>query len=108
MSRAKPQAFERLLAERAGTGGQELAEFGDVYSRSGRPLRSVKAKVSHTARQDAPQEEPGIVEAIAAETTVTAAEPDPQRPRSLRDRKRGCPWPGPRCPSRLAHALPRN
>ena len=73
--RARPQVFERLLAERADIGAHELAELGDVYSRAGRHLRSVKAKVSHAARQEAPHEETGIVEAIAAEIAAHAAEP---------------------------------
>ena len=78
MFRARPQVFERLLAERADIGGHELAELGEVYSRAGRHLRSVKAKVSHAARQDAPHEEPGVVEAIAAETAALAAKPAPE------------------------------
>ena len=73
--RARPQVFERLLSERAGIGGHELAELGNIYSRAGRHLRSIKAKVSHVARQDAAHEEPGIVEAIAAETASPAADP---------------------------------
>ena len=76
--RARPQVFERLLAERAGIGGHELAELGDVHSRAGKHLRSVKARVSHPARQDAPHQEPGIVEAIAAETAALVSEPAPE------------------------------
>ena len=75
MFRARPQVFERLLAERAGVGAHELAELGEVYSRAGRHLRSVKARVSHASRQDAPHVEPEIVEAVAAETAALAAEP---------------------------------
>ena len=78
MFRARPQVFERLLAERAGVGLHELAELGDVYSRAGRHLRSVKAKVSHAARHDTPHEVPGIVEAIATETAEPAAETAPE------------------------------
>ena len=77
MFRARPQVFERLMAERAGIGGHELAELGKVHERAGRYLRSVKAKVSHPARQDAPHEEPGIVEAILAETAAPAVQPVP-------------------------------
>ena len=76
--RARPQVFERLLAERAGIGGHELAELGEVQSRAGKHLRSVKAKASHAARQDAPHEEPGIVESIAAGTAALAAESAPE------------------------------
>ena len=76
--RARPQVFERLLSERAGIGEREIEELREQHSRAGKYLRSVKAKVSHAARRDAPHEEPGIVEAIAAETASPAAEPAPQ------------------------------
>ena len=76
--RARPQVFERLLAERAGIGDGELNELREVHTRAGRHLRSVKARASHAARQDAPHEEPGIVEAIAAGTAALAAEPAPE------------------------------
>ena len=74
MFRATPQAFKRLLAERAGIGGRELAALGEVHLRAGRHLRSVKAKVSHAA----PHEEAGIVEAIATGTAELAAAPAPE------------------------------
>ena len=76
--RAKPQVYERLLAERGDIGEHEFAELGEIYSRAGRHLRSVKAKMAHAARQDAPHEEPGIVEAIATEFAALAAEPAPE------------------------------
>ena len=78
MFRARPQVFEHLLDERADIGGHELAELGEIHLRAGRHLRSVKAKVSHAARQDAPHEEPRIVEAIAAEIAAIAAETAPE------------------------------
>ncbi len=77
--RRRPQVFERLLAERASIGEGEIEELGEVHARAGRYLRSVKAKASHAARQNAPHEEPGVVEAIAAETAVSAAERAPER-----------------------------
>ena len=77
--RARPQVFERLLAERAGIGEREIRELREQHTRAGKYLRSVKARTSHAARQDAPYEEPGIVEAIAAETAVLAAEPAPEQ-----------------------------
>ena len=83
MFRARPQVYERLLAERAGIGGHELAELGEVHSRAGRHLRSVKARVAHAARQDAPHEEPGItdaVEAVAVGIAAPAAGPAPEEP----------------------------
>ena len=76
--RARPQLFARLLAERAGIGDHELAALGEVLKRAGRYLRSAKAKASHATRQDAPHEEPGTVNTIAAETPTLAAEPTPE------------------------------
>ena len=76
--RARPQVFERLLAERAGIGECEIEELREQHSRVGKYLRSVKARTSHAARQDAPHEEQGIVEAIAAETAARASELAPE------------------------------
>ena len=76
--RARPQVFERLLAERAGIGEREIEELREQHSRAGKHLRSVKARVSHAARQDAPHEESGIVEAITAETSAQAEAPAPE------------------------------
>ena len=78
--RARPQVFERLLVERARIGEREIEELREQHSRAGKFLRSVKARASHAARQDAPHEEPGIVEAIAAETAALAAEPTQGQP----------------------------
>ena len=72
--RARPQVFERLLAERAGIGQGEIEELGQVHARAGRYLRSVKARAAHAARQDAPAEVAGIGETAAAETAATVAE----------------------------------
>ena len=49
---ARPQLFERLLAERAGIGRHELDELRDQQTRARRYLRSVSARTSHAARQD--------------------------------------------------------
>ena len=91
--RAKPQVFERLLAERAGIGQGEIEEFRKQHARAGRYLRSVTARAAHRARQDAqrqdakrqdaPREEQGVVEALAAEAVVAgiaapAVEPAPE------------------------------
>ena len=78
MFRARRQVFERLLAERAGIGGREIEKFREQHSRAGKYLRSVRARTSHAARQDALHEEQGIVEAIGAETASRAAEPAPE------------------------------
>ena len=74
MFRARPQVFERLLAERAGIDQGEIEELGQVHTRASRYLRSVKARAAHAARQDAPAEEAGIGESAAAETAATVAE----------------------------------
>ena len=50
---ARPQVFERLLAERAGIGQDELDELRDQQVRARRYLRSVSAKTAHAVRQDA-------------------------------------------------------
>ena len=76
--RARPQVFERLLAERAGIGEHEIEELSEQHSRAGKYLRSVKARASHAARQDPPHQEPGAVEATAADTAAPAAEPAPE------------------------------
>ena len=81
--RAKPQVFERLLAERAGIGQGEIEEFRRQHARAGKYLRSVKARAAHAARQDAERqdaraEEAGIAEAVAAETAPLTAEPAPE------------------------------
>ena len=73
--RARRQVFDRILAERAGIGESELEELGKVHARAGKYLRSVKARASRAARQDAPRNETGIVEAVAAEVTAHTAEP---------------------------------
>ena len=77
--RARPQVFERLLAERAGVGEREIEGLGEVHARAGSYLRSVKAKTAHAARQHAPHEEAGIVEAIASETAAPAVQPVPDQ-----------------------------
>ena len=80
--RARPQVFERLLAERAGIGQVEIEEFHKQHTRAGRYLRSATARAAHRARQEAERqqvvhEEEGIAEAVAAEVAVPAAEPVP-------------------------------
>ena len=86
--RARPQVFERLLAERAGIGQGEIEELRNQHARAGSYLRSVTARAAHRARQDAkrqdaPREEVGIAEAIAAEAVpagivAPAAGPEPE------------------------------
>ena len=88
--RARPQVFERLLAERAGIGEAEIAELRNLHSRAGRYRRSVTARAAHRARQDAqrqdaqrqdaPREEAGVVaaEAVKAGIAAPAAGPAPE------------------------------
>ena len=90
--RARPQVFERLLAERAGIGESEIGELRNQHARAGSYLRSVTARAAHRARQDArrqdaPREEAGIVEAVAAEAVLAeiaapAAGPAPEESRA--------------------------
>ena len=76
MFRARPQVFERLLAERAGISQGEIEELSQAHARAGRYLRSVKVKAGHAARQDAPAEEAGIAEVAAIEPVASSAETD--------------------------------
>ena len=103
--RRRPQVFERLVVERAGIGEGEIEELRAVHARAGRYLRSVKARSSHAARQQAPHEEPGIVEAIAAETAAPRRRASSRRPRSALAHRRACARPGARCHARLANTL---
>ena len=91
--RAQPQVFGRLLAERAGIGRGEIEELAEVHARAGRYLRSVKARTFRAPRQRAPHEEPGIIEAIAAETTAPTAEPAPEQRAPSRPQEEVTPSP---------------
>ena len=82
--RARPQVFERLLAERAGIGKAEIEEFRNQHARAGKYLRSVTGKAAHAARRDAEREKVGPVESIAAATTTPAAEPPVEQHAPLR------------------------
>ena len=96
--RARPQVFERLLAERAGIGEREIEEIREQHSRAGKYLRSVKAKASHAARQDAPHEEPRIVEAIASGTAAPAVQPVPDQHTPHHPTEETAPDPDPDAP----------
>ncbi len=68
--RARPQVFERLLAERAGIGHSELDELGQVYARAGRYRRSAAGKAAQARRTEPersqePQRTQAPVEATA-------------------------------------------
>ncbi len=81
--RARPQVFERLLAERAGIGQGEIDELGDVYARAGRYRRSVAGKAAQVRRSQ-PERSQEAQEARSAEKSVeTEARPPahpPKRP----------------------------
>ena len=55
--RARPQVFERLLAERAGIGEGDMQELREVHVRASKHLRSVSARTASAARQAAEPEE---------------------------------------------------
>ena len=55
--KARPQVFERLLAERVGIRKGALEELQEVHARAGSYLRSVSARTAHAARQGALHEE---------------------------------------------------
>ena len=87
--RARPQVFERLLAERTGIREVELQQLRNQHARAGSYLRSVTAKAAHRARQDAqrqdakrqdaPREEARVVEAISAGIAAPAAGHAPEQ-----------------------------
>ena len=103
MFSARPQVFERLLAERAGIGRDEIEEFRKQHGRAGKYLRSVTARAAHRARQDAqrqdaerqdaPREEAQIVEAVAAGVAASAAGPAPEESLPLRTLEAAAPGP---------------
>ena len=66
--RVRPQVFERLLAERAGIGRDEIEELGQVHARAGSYMRSVRARAAHAARQDAERQDARAEKARTAET----------------------------------------
>ncbi len=72
--RARPQVYERLLAERAGIGRGELEELREVHARAGSYLRSVSARRASATRQAAlPQE--ARTETVAVDAPVYTPEP---------------------------------
>ena len=75
MFRAKPQVFERLLAERAGIGEGDLKELRDVHARAGKYLRSASARTAHAARQQAAQPEEANSETVVMDAPTYAPEP---------------------------------
>ena len=72
--RARPQVFERLLAERAGVGAGELDELRKVHARASNHLRSVSARTAHAARRDTHPEE-ARTETVAVDAPAYTPEP---------------------------------
>ena len=72
--RARPQAFERLLAERAGIGGGELEQLRNLHARASSYLRSVSARTAHAARRNAQPEE-ARTETVAMDAPSYTPEP---------------------------------
>ena len=71
---ARPQVFERLLAERAGVGAGELEELRKIHARASKHLRSVSARTAHAARRDAHPEE-ARTETVAVDAPAYTPEP---------------------------------
>ncbi len=55
--RARPQTFERLLAERAGIGESELRELRDVHARAGSYRRAATMRQAQHARRETGRQE---------------------------------------------------
>ena len=120
--RARPHAFERLLAERAGIGEGEIEELRNQHARAGRYLRSVTARAAHRSRQGrrAPRRAaPGRTARRSGGRRGPRSRGCRNRGCRSRDRRAcrrarsrrvpdlgsGCARPGARCPARLANAL---
>ena len=71
---ARPQIFERLLAERGGIADSDLEELRQQHARAASYLRSVNARTSYAARQNAERERSRTDETVTAEATDRSAE----------------------------------
>ena len=91
MFRARPQVYERLLAERAGIGESELQELREVHARAGSYRRSVAGKAAR-ARQTETQLSQELAKAeVPVETparppghVAEARQPGEEEPRPVR------------------------
>ena len=72
--KARPQVFERLLAERAGIGRREIEELGEVHARAGSYLRSASARTASAARHAAQPEE-ARTESVAVDAPAHTLQP---------------------------------
>ena len=75
MFRARPQVFERLLAERAGVGEREIEELGEVHARAGSYRRSVAGKAARARQTDTEQSQ----ELAQADASVETPARPPER-----------------------------
>ena len=72
--RARPQVFERLLAERAGIGQNEIEELGQVYARAGSYRRSAAGKAAQARRSEAERSQ--VPKRTQAPVEATARPPE--------------------------------
>ena len=99
--RAKPQVFERLLAERAGIGQDEIEEFRKQHARAGKYLRSATARAAHRARQDAERQTRSTkTRSARTHRAKKQRSPRPWHPRPSRPRPGAFPKSAPSLPPR--------
>ena len=82
--RARPQVFERLLAERAGIGQGEIEELRGVHARAGSYRRSAAARAAHARRTEAERSR----ETTRAEEPVEATARPPERSQEAQEASR--------------------
>ena len=80
MFRARPQVFERLLAERADIGGREIEELGEVHAQTSSYRRSVAGKAAHAAELASEQRASSSTAAELAADPEPDAQPDWRTP----------------------------
>ena len=73
--RARPQVFERLLAERAGIGVREVEELREVYARAGSYRRSVAGKAARARQTDTEQSQELAQVEVPVETPARPPKP---------------------------------
>ena len=82
--RARPQVFERLLADRAGIGQGEIEELRGVHARAGSYHRSAAARAAHARRTEAERSR----ETTRAEEPVEATARPPERSQEAQEASR--------------------
>ena len=70
--RARPRTFDRLLAERAGIGRQDLDAFEALHARAGTYRRSTALKAAQIRRMEAAPEQERTVAPVTAEAAAQA------------------------------------